>query len=83
MYRKTGTIGRTLLWSFSNYLFTVNGVFFQVLSFGQSLYIMSASYFIPQLMVMIPIMFFKMFGTRSRRIKKETKESSSDTDKYD
>ena len=83
MYRKTGIIGRSLLWSLSNYLFTVNGVFFQVLSLGQSINIMVASYFIPQLMVIIPIMFFMMFGTRSRRIKKETKESSSDTDKYD
>ncbi len=31
VYKQTGTVGRIILWIASNYLFTVNGVPFQVL----------------------------------------------------
>lgn len=46
-YKQTKTLGRILLWIGANALFTVNGVYFQVLSLRQGLKIMSSMYYIP------------------------------------
>ena len=68
-YKMTGFMGRCLLWIYSNIVFTVNGIYFQVLEFEQSLKILSALHYIPPLFIILPTIFFTFFGTREKKIK--------------
>ena len=66
IYKSLGILGRILLWIASNFLMTVNGIYFQVLSLGQSIQILASLYFIPPLMVIIPTILLTVFKTREK-----------------
>ena len=83
MYKKTGIVGRAILWILSYTLFTHIGASFIVLSAKQSFKIMQAIYFIPQIGIIFGIIFFTIFGTKGekgRRKKKEKAEEEASTD---
>ena len=78
-YKKTGTLGRIILWTLTNVLMTVNGIYFQVLSLDQSLKILSSLHYIPPLMVLVPVFYLTFFkkSKKRRTTAKESDESSA------
>lgn len=55
-------------------MFSVSGIFFQVLSFGQSLSILNSLYHVPTICYFIIIFVFTKFATRERKNKGIAKE---------
>lgn len=67
-YKSLKIVGRVLLWIAANLLFTVNGVYFQVLSLSHGLKIMRGMNFIPTIAAIGLVILFTYFpGSKKKR----------------
>ena len=66
-YIKMGVAGTVLLWISCNFIFSVSGIFFQVLSLSQSMQILHSLYYSPLIIYITVIVVFTKLGTKSKK----------------
>lgn len=84
LYKSTGIVGKVALWLSSNIIFSVSGIFFQVLSLSHSVSILRSLYFTPLLAYLLAIGIFTKFATRdSKKTPQADRFSSLSTETSD
>lgn len=63
-----GKIGYVMLWLFVNFMFTHNGLYFQILDSGLGFEILKQIYFLPPVIVVVLLWYV---GTLSKKQKKQ------------
>lgn len=63
-FKKSGIIGQILIWIVVNFLFSHNGLYFQILDSQLGFQILKRLYFIPPLLIAISIFLFSKYTPR-------------------
>ena len=69
MYKSLGKSGYFLLWFVVNFLFTHNGLYFQILDSFLGFEILKHLYFLPPIFIIVSIWYFGKLGKKSRKPK--------------
>jgi hypothetical protein len=69
IYNKLGLIGDIILWCIVNFLFSQNGLYFQILDSALGFIILKRILFIPPLIIVISIFVFDFLNKKSRKPK--------------